>query len=461
MLPGYLHFDVRRGLTADMLNASMSSLLRNHDCVTKAFSSLGLSEITFTTADDAARGVKGHVVRIYANNKLLAADQKYELKLKPSAALPPSPIWDRKGHLENSDAFPKQACGIDRMANNEFLQACLNGDVIHLKQLRDVFLSKKVKASIQALALKILDNLASPIFVEQKLSGSDALWLLANLVTLCAQVDALDPKFITASKLCAGLNNAMGKRAATVLSIGDEVWLNQVLSTVPVIETENTVVMDVLAVAFLKTLAGHFGARGESTILQVGIGLGAHAGAGFVEALWCEASLPKSMNETGPGNHARVNSMHEISGKVSTTMDMVHLCATMSLHGAISISWHLVHGEKNLMNNHMRFFCSDEDKREVVEAFLIKGGAKDVAVRIVEHHELNRRLVSVPIGTGNKNTAIRFYEYIYYDKTVRVEPLKEDLDQYVQKTDYSVEVARGDLLTAWKKWRGRVAAEDA
>jgi len=63
------------------------------------------------------------------------------------------------------------------------------------------------------------------------------------------------------------------------------------------------------------------------------------------------------------------------------------------------------------------------------------------------------------LGHGNKSISARFNEYIYYDKCVRVEPVKEDLEAYVQKTDYSIEVARADLLMAWKKWRGHIADE--
>jgi hypothetical protein len=349
-----------------------------------------------------------------------------------------------------------------RLADNDFLQSCLSGELIHLQKLRDLFLHSKLKPSIAALALKILDSLINPVFVDQRLSGLDALWLLCHLLMLSAQIDALDPKFITASKLCIGDRRRQNNRA-TVISLYDETWLNQILASLPTIEVDDVIEIDVLAAAFMKTLVGKIGARGESTILVVGIGLAAKSlsdGLGSVEALWCEAHLPDSMNECGPKNSARLSFMYEVSGEVPITAEMPHLSSMMSLHGAISIAWHLVHGEKTLMHNRMKFLCTDEDKHEVIEAFLIKGEAKDVNVRMVERHELNKRLVSVPIGMGNKTSALRFYEYIYYDKTVRVEPLKEDLDQYVQKTDYSVDVARSDLLMAWKKWRSRIAMED-
>ena len=37
------------------------------------------------------------------------------------------------------------------------------------------------------------------------------------------------------------------------------------------------------------------------------------------------------------------------------------------------------------------------------------------------------------MGTGNKTDSYRFYEYIYYENCVRVEPVPEDLDLYAAK----------------------------
>ena len=212
----------------------------------------------------------------------------------------------------------------------------------------------------------------------------------------------------------------------------------------------------------LPRLLGQFGARGKSTILQVGLGFSSQAihEDYHVEALWCEAHLPKSQVDCGTQNDARLTFGHLVSGMVPATTDISELCKTLSLHGAMSISWQLVHGEKSHTYYSVTFTCNDCDKHHAVEAFLIKGGAFHTSSHVVEHHELNKRLVAVPIGSGNKKSSARFQEYIYYDKIVRVEPLQEDLDSYVENTDYSMDVARGDLLLAWKKWRGRIASEN-
>lgn len=453
MVPGYLHFDVRRGLRADMLNAAMSSLFCNEDAIRNAFVALNLAEITFVVNEHVARGVRGKVVHFYVDDELIALDVASSRKRRPA----PGALWDHG--IEQA----KSVKGKSRLAgcNNPWLEKCLLGEQISLSDVELLFKQSALKPSVTGLALKVLDQLRNPHFIDQRLRASDALWLVCHLVMLCAQIETLDPKFITATILCVGRKGAP-KRAAEP-SLDDDVWLNHVLITVPVIEISDDVSVDVLAVAFLKALSSHFGARGQSVILKSGIGISSfHDPAmGLVEALWCEAHLPSSMTELGPSNDAQRNSVHEISGTVLAATDIAFLCSTLSLHGALSITWSLVQGEKGQSYYIVRFFCSDDDKREAVEAFLVKGGARDVATNVVERHELNRRIVSVPIGSATKSFAIRFCEYSYFDKTVRVEPLKEDLDSYVLQTDYSVEMARSDLLLAWKKWRGRVALESA
>lgn len=443
MLPGFLHFDIRSGLRADVLNAAMADLVRDVGPVQAVFDALGLTEISFKVGEAKIFGVTGRVVHFYVGNHLVT--------LEPAALSTLSlhkPKWNQPTIVPAIDEKPYSPL------NNALVQECMQGDSIALLRIRTLFLQAKLKPTISAIAIKILDHLTSNAIPEHTLKGPEALWLVCQLVMLLAQVDILDPKFISVSKLLIG--RVPHTSPSPALSLHDPRWLNQVLMDMPVIEQEGAVWADVLALAFLKTLAGHYGVRSQGTIIQVGIG---HGSAGTIEALWCEAVLPESIKEYGRGNKARILPLHEIRGLVKTSMDMAHLSSMLYVHGARSMTWHLTHGEKTAMHYSVRFLCSDDDKREVIEAFLIKGEASEVLVSLVEQHCLNRRLVSVPLGHGNKTFSARLHEYIYYDKTVRVEPLAEDLDAYVLKTGYSVDVARSDLLLAWKKWRGRVASE--
>lgn len=422
MPPGFFHLDLRRGARADMLVSAMTSFLKDTSSITNALSALGLDEVSVGISESAEQGIKSRVLRFYV------------------------------GDVEIS-----QVSECSQTVKNEFLRRCVAGDAIDLKELSGIFMNDKLQPAVAALSLKVLANLLAAPFEKIDLRGCDALFVVCHVVALVAQLDALDPKFVTCTNICL---SKKPRPSAGFLSLMDDVWLNHVLIGVPVIEVEDEIAIDVVAIAFIKALAGNFSLRSESMIVDVGVGTSVHA-FGMAQALWCEARMPASMNECGAFNSERVTSLHEISAHCSATSDMHQLATSLSLHGAVSIVWHLVSGEKHQTFYAMRFLVCDEHKRDAIEAMLVKGGAHDVMVRVVERHELNRRIVAVPIGTGNKTSTARFYEYIYFNKIVRVEPFTEDLESYVKKTDYSVDVARGDLLWAWKKWRGRLVSEDA
>lgn len=428
MLPGFLHLDCSRGLTAPMLNGAMADLLIHNDRVNKAFETLKLSELTVELAN-ASSSVKGKTVRFYINGHRLEPQGNFkDLKVK-----------------------------------NAFINACLQSDAVSLKAISEPFMSKELDAQVSAIALKILENLQSPLFVEQNLSGPDALWLFCHTLMLAVQLRELDPKYVSATPVHLSVKNQSLDISST-LKLKDPLWLRDTLRWVPIIEVSESVHVDVVAVSFLKTVAGNIGARGACTSMTVGVGLAeedAQHRSGLLEAWWCEARLPNTMNEVGPSNKAKSYALIEVTGIVAIGSDMANLAAMLSLHKAISVNYHMVRLEKNIDVYQVRFLIAYEDKREAVEAFLLKAAASHVSLQAAEYHELNKRIVTIPIGHGNKSTAIRFYEYIYYDKCVRVEPFKDDLDLYVKKTDYSMEVARGDLLMAWKKWRGRLVEESS
>jgi hypothetical protein len=305
---------------------------------------------------------------------------------------------------------------------------------------------------VSALVIKTLEHLQTPAFENRMLSAQEALWLFCHLLGLTILLDLLDPKFISASEL--QISGSTDTAPQTMLI--DPLWIDHILVKVPARVVNDNAATDVLALAFLKTVCGHFGMRGLSCISRVSLG---HGHASLTEALWCEANMPASIVELGLMNKAKISALFEVKGHIKPACDMHHLATIMTLHGAQSFTWHLVHGEKMQTFFEARFVCSQADKREAVEAFLIKAGATKVSLSPIEQDDLNRRLVCLPLGHGNKNISVRFYEYTYYDKIVRAEPLEEDVEAYVQKTNYSVEVARSALFMAWKKWRGRIASE--
>lgn len=420
MQAGYLHLECRRGLRADLVNAALMSLLFDRASVKKNIDALGIADLNFDLSECSVANLRGHSLHIILGGAPIEIGHEHAL------------------------------------AKNIF------ADHISLADIKRWLSGKPLSVSVMAISQKILEQLTVPLFSEQKLTASDALWLVCQSVIFSALIDALDPKYITATKICLSENRRTIQSNSS--SIFDPLWVDQLLINMPAIEVDDDIHVDVVGLAFIKTLAAHVGARGESRIHKIGLGVAAGASVLspiITEALWCEASLPDSMAELGSNNYPRLDSLYEIVGTITANHDVQHIASSLSLHGALSITWNLAQREKNASCYIVRFLVRDEDKRDATEAFLIKGHAHDVRIAVVERLELNKRLVSVPIGTGNKASAARFFEYIYLDKIVRVEPVKEDLDLYVQKTDYSVDVARSDLMLAWKKWRGRVVFEDA
>lgn len=415
MLPGYLYFDIRQGLMADALVSSLAGFISDFSPLRLLFDNLGLQEVNFIISDAECFAIKGRVVHFY--------------------------LKDIKITLHHQNNWPKDI-------NNQLVKDCLTHESIAISSIKDLFRQKNISPITTALAIKILNEFEADIFTHKVISGQEALWVICHLAMLLGQIEVLDPKYIMSSKPI--LINHHKARSFNTYSITDGYYLHQALKNIPMIEDEDGACADVLAVLFIKNITAHYGLRGEGVILNTSIG---HGDNGIVEALWCEASLPQSMKECGPNNQANITFLYEISGLVKTIMDMNKLASMLYVAGARNLSWHMVHGENSEAYYHVSFSCHHHDKAICIESFLLKGEALSVLVNTVEQHMLNQRLVSAPIGQGNKISSARFYEYIYYDKTVRVEPLSEDIDAYIEKTGYSVDVARADLLLAWKKWR--------
>lgn len=452
MQPGFLHLDLRRGCSADALLSSLLALLENTEPLDHAFKALGFSQIKTVIVKDAINGIKGHVVQFYIDNRIIKPEQNIAPLVKPCGSLQ-KPQWNRSKSAKVVLADPAPS------SMHPFLAACLNNEKIKLNDLKNIFISAPIKPELSAIAVKILEQLTTDRFTEQHLLGRDALWMLCHLIGLVAVLDALDPKFISATTIHVPVASVKNEDHLTPFH---QTWLNEVLVTLPTYETNAAIHLDVVALSFVKTLAGHFGTRGESALLQLGIGFSPlidHLHPYYCEALWCEARLPESMTELGGFNQPLISYRYEVSGLVPAFLDIGSLIASMSLHGAQASSAVLVHTERNANAYLFRFTVSDEQKREALEAFLVKGHAQAVSMNTIEYHELTKRLVNVPLGQGNKTSSARCYEYTYLDKIVRVEPHADDILAYATSSDYSIDVARSDLLMAWKKWRGKVVWE--
>lgn len=413
MLPGFLHFDLTRGLTAPMVNAALAHLIGSDEAIIRALSLLNLGEVC-CKLNHYNNHVQGRIMSFFIGEKAL-------------------------------DSYDESFQNI----KNPFIKECLENEYIELDALFKPFHHKALDVRISALALTIMENLRGTGSAEQRVPRNQSLWIFCHTLAFSAQLRELDPKFITSTPIFKGAMNE-GEKSF----VHDSYRIEDVLLGLPLCEIGDARLLDALAIAFIKSVTSSFGARGAMTMLKHGVGFKDDAKDAMVQASWCEANLPDTIAEVGLRNAPKHNFMSEVSGLVLASSDVVELVSMLSLARAMSISYHLVQGERNNNFYSVRFLIRHEDKREALEAFLVKACAMQVVEKSVECHELKKRVATVSLGHGNKATIVRFFEYLYYDKCVRVEPFKEDLEAYSKKTDHSIEVARADMLMAWKKWRG-------
>ena len=69
---------------------------------------------------------------------------------------------------------------------------------------------------------------------------------------------------------------------------------------------------------------------------------------------------------------------------------------------------------------------------------------------------LSKKLIALEVGTGNKKSICRFYEYIHYDQVIKTKILKEDLLKYAQEWDESLDEVSEKLFSVYKKWRNNL-----
>ncbi|HXW60622.1 MAG TPA: hypothetical protein VEK06_03695, partial [Myxococcota bacterium] len=292
MLPGYLHIDASRGLTAPLLNAAMADLLGDDQCIKQALLALDLNEIEIEVVQ-LLNNVRGKALNFYWQDK---------------------PFSDVKSPI---------------------IRACLGGDGVSLTALSELYLDKRLDPRVSGVALKILEHLHSPLFVEQKLSGPDALWLFCHTLALSAQLRKLDPKFISSTPLYRGVAAGVFSQSG-FLSLDDRLWSNEIVRGLPIIEVSAEIAFDVLALAFIKAVASTFGPRGASIIIHIGIGL-SKSGGSLLEASWCEASLPDTVFEVGLNNKPKCSALIEVTGLVAFGCDMPAIVSMLSLNRAMAI----------------------------------------------------------------------------------------------------------------------------
>lgn len=213
---------------------------------------------------------------------------------------------------------------------------------------------------------------------------------------------------------------------------------------------------DAVGLALLKCAASRFGPRGESRLLRSGLGAQeTQSGLRLVaRALWCEPAMIATRAVEAESSTPTVIPLVQISGVLGVGVDGQELIRRLSTLGSRSVLTTQVFELGLYPRTHIRLIAPFFDVEKIVEALLVTGECAELVTSFVEQHALVRRTVAVPFGRGQKQEQCRVIEWLWGDRVLRAEPLGADLGALVQITGYAQEVVRGDVLMAWKKWRG-------
>lgn len=439
---GYLYFDLNRGCTASMLISALASLGVTADELNDGLKKASLGEIKAVIEEVVRDGLKCQAVYFYLDKTLLTFPKKSPSFARPN--VPFKPKWDAPLANEMSVMSPSS---LHNVSSSSFINRCLGPDQVSLKEIEEFVRTAQCAPDVLGLSLQILSHLKSDLFVEQKMAGDEALWFTVHLLALSVGLRMLDPSFILATKIVT-------TRDLFRKDVKESMWLYETLKCLPVVESNESISIDVLAVAFIKTVAAQFGERGESTIVKIGLGaetsLNNHAHQ--ITALLCEAVLPKTMIEPSQSDTCSSHRVFLVSALVPVTASVSILAENLEKLLAKEFHQHLVHkNNESLFSVH--FIINEENKEAALKSLFSVGQVHNVTVKPATLYSLKERLVAVPIGYGNKQLSMRFMEYVLGQEVVKVDPVEEDLLSYIHQTDFSMDVARKDLLEAWKKWR--------
>lgn len=393
MKKGYIHFDLRKGLKADMLNAALAGFLPDISGLNNFFKAIGLKDIRAELKKGFCFDQNGQALRfIY-----------------------PKPSQEK---------------------------------TFNIRDLREDLKDLDLKKRYLNLIDKIIDTIGLEDHKNHKIGFEEKGYFLLNILTFAYLLEEIDPKYLSSTPIFISSKNDYGP------------IIKALLLNCPIVEIGDDVIpIDILGLGIIKAFSASFQSRGLSLINAISYGFSDAEKYSSVEAQICEVDYPKTISERGLLRKANIEQLLELSFLVENQVDIKELAKDLFLHGARSINYWLVHTKDGEVAFRLTLVVKASKKTEIIEASLIKAKATELFLRPLESHSLKKRKVSVPLGTKNKTENYIFEEYLYGDKILRVDPLKEDLDLYIKKTNYPPDVARSDLYMAWRKWRGRVFEE--
>ena len=291
---------------------------------------------------------------------------------------------------------------------------------------------KKVKPDPISLAL-VQKTEACLLEAGFKASTSET-----NLITqFCLLLTDLDPKAISATRIPLSFDPQHPGRTV----------LLKLSEFVPIYETEwPGSSFDILSLALLKICVSHFGVRGESRLIKMGL-----SSQPEIRALWCEPAPLATRSILGPSAEPRVASLLEISALITNPNLIPEITHRLNQIGAKKTWTTQILEQGTQPKTLFTLIISEADQHQAIEVLLILGQASEVYLNFTDQHSLQKKIISVTLGLGQKQQVCRVTEYFWGDRVLRVDPLPEDLINLSKSTGNPQEIIRADVLSAWKK----------
>lgn len=394
---GYLHFDVTQGCTAKTLNGALFGLVGSLEVIEKSIDALGVSDVKAVIHQEKKKQVTGRSIEFVTKK----ATDKFN-------------SWeDVKEQLLASRLSPVVIARVNKILN--LLQSAL----------------ERSQDSREIVAL----------------SPEEFFGILCESVVFSALIQDLNPFEITSTFLPLSEFHMESNLDwyACLLSLIEEVPTYECAQPAPYSEP--------LAVAMLKSIVNRFGPRGYSTLLKTGVGAVKNSSqyALLTRALWCEPSQVASRTTQALSQVPSVSPLLLVKGILGVQVDQRELYRRLVSLGAQAVFTLQVLDQtmatRTMLTAHVPHIQVDS----VIEALLVTGEATEVATFPVEYHSLQRRIVTVALGSEQKREYCRVTEFVWGNKVIRVEPLSEDLANLVKATGFSQDAIRSDVLMAWRK----------
>ncbi len=403
-----IHFDVTQGCQAELLNGALVDLGLPLEPVFQAFQQLGIAHILPT------------------QSKVMRRGQAFGSFLH----------------------FMHESCPLGQSGT-------LNDLVVHMRRAELHPISSALIQKTLELLGEGLQKSCGHGGMEIPLRGELLVYIFCHVVTFCVLIQAADPLEVSATRLPLSWPSLLLPHGGN--DVDERGWTLALAEGLPTYEQEwPAPFTDPVALALLKNVASHFGPRGDSCLLQSGIGV-AKNGCEFpmlARALWCEPAVIATRAILGPSAGAKVLPLIQIRCLLGQRVDMQDLIRRLTNMGARTILTTQVMEQGAYSQTHLSLVASHGDVAKIIEALLVTGEAFEVLTSFVEQHGLLHRTVSVPFGRGQKMQQCGVVEWLLGEKILRAEPVLADLSAIVATTGYAQEVVRGDVLAAWKKWRG-------